>query len=199
LPKSGIYAIFSKIDGKVYIGRSVNITDRVCHHFMHLKKNKHTNRRLQCAFNVYGRDNFYYKVLEICNDSSALDALECKYISDLKSCNDRFGYNLKIETGTSSLASEETKIILRKMKESVSTPVFGFTKDGLFFKKWQSISQCALDLSVNPCDVRRTVNQVQITCKGLVLNNKNEFRLRNNKRLDNYKNFFKKQEVLLNL
>jgi hypothetical protein len=85
------------------------------------------------------------------------------------------------------------------MKESVSTPVFGFTKDGLFFKKWQSISQCALDLSVNPCDVRRTVNQVQITCKGLVLNNKNEFRLRNNKRLDNYKNFFKKQEVLLNL
>ena len=67
--------------------------------------------------------------------------------------------------------------------------VYGFDKQGNLIKEWDSIKMCAKELKANPCDVRRTICQEQITCKGYVLNNERVFRSREAKTKYNYLNF----------
>lgn len=65
---SGIYQIRNKVNGKVYIGSSVRVEQRISTHKRHLLLNKHSNQKLQLAYNKYGIDNFEYSVLEyICD------------------------------------------------------------------------------------------------------------------------------------
>lgn len=47
---SGIYALFNTIDGKMYIGKSVNIYTRMQDHHSSLSRNKHRNKHLQSTF-----------------------------------------------------------------------------------------------------------------------------------------------------
>ena len=61
---SGIYVIVSRIDGKLYIGQSTRLSHRIADHFRRLRNNKHQNRHLQYAYNLYGKDNFYYEIVE---------------------------------------------------------------------------------------------------------------------------------------
>lgn len=59
---SGIYIIQSDLDGKFYIGKSIDLGRRFSHHFGSLKRNAHTNVLLQEVYNEHGYDNlsFYY-------------------------------------------------------------------------------------------------------------------------------------------
>lgn len=52
--KIGIYCIENIINGKKYIGQSINLKDRLYGHKTKLKHNKHKNRHLQFAVNKYG-------------------------------------------------------------------------------------------------------------------------------------------------
>lgn len=63
--KSGIYFI-KRIGGKIYIGSSKNVNNRLSQHFSKLNKNKHGNQKLQNSYNKYGRDVFKTGVLEFC-------------------------------------------------------------------------------------------------------------------------------------
>jgi len=51
---SGIYQIINNINGKVYIGHSVNISFRWYNHMNNLLKGNHHNSKLQDDFNTYG-------------------------------------------------------------------------------------------------------------------------------------------------
>lgn len=186
MSKCGIYCIVSKIDGKVYVGKSIDIAARCSYHFRDLKQKKHSNRHLQNAYNLYGRGNFQYKIIELCSNE-ALKELEGKYIRILNALDENFGYNFKSEDDGISKHSEETILYMSSIKKS--KPVYGFTKNGNSYKKWRSISLCAKELNVNPNDVRRTINLRQRFCRGLILNDKDEFRTRENKRKLNHKNF----------
>ena len=62
----GIYAIYNDVNGKAYVGQSVNIGKRLGCHFSYLRHNKHTNAHLQNAFNKYGEAHFLSCVLEKC-------------------------------------------------------------------------------------------------------------------------------------
>ena len=187
--KSGIYAIKCIYNNKVYIGKSINISARKYKHFELLKKNRHHNKRLQNSYNKYGNEFFNFYVLEYANINE-LSKLECKYIDIFNSCDERYGFNIKYEGSDFTIHSEESKILMWDNTKKISKPVYGFCLNGILLKKWDSISSCAIELSVNPCDVRRTIQEKQRTCKGYVLNNENLFRLRKNKAKDNYKNFF---------
>lgn len=55
----GIYQIKNKINGKVYIGQSINIEKRLKRHLNDLRKLKHRNQHLQNAFNKYGEKSWY--------------------------------------------------------------------------------------------------------------------------------------------
>ena len=81
---AGIYAIRNKVNGKQYIGSSVNLFHRWSVHKTYLKQGKHDNRYLQAAWNKYGSDAFEYIILEFCEhylvrEQEYLDKLNPEY------------------------------------------------------------------------------------------------------------------------
>jgi group I intron endonuclease len=89
----GIYKITNKIDNKVYIGSSLNISSRHYKHFWLLRKNSHDNNYLQNSFNKFGEHNFVFEIVEFC-DKSELIERENYYINNFNSNSLEFGYNL---------------------------------------------------------------------------------------------------------
>lgn len=59
-----IYAIELSIDGRKYVGHTINLKKRMDGHFKMLNKNKHYNDYLQRTYNKYNSDNFKILVLE---------------------------------------------------------------------------------------------------------------------------------------
>jgi group I intron endonuclease len=54
----GLYSIVHKASGKLYIGSSVNIKDRITTHLRNLNRNTHHCNHLQRAWNLYGESAF---------------------------------------------------------------------------------------------------------------------------------------------
>ena len=63
---TGIYKITCLTNNKSYIGQSVSIKRRWATHKRELAAGVHYNEYLQRAYNMYGKDNFVYEVLELC-------------------------------------------------------------------------------------------------------------------------------------
>ena len=81
----GIYKVTNKINGKVYIGQSVDIGRRWCEH-MNAKDDIYFHKAIQ----KYGVDNFIWEVIEKCKKSE-LDERESYWIEYYDSFNK--GYN----------------------------------------------------------------------------------------------------------
>jgi group I intron endonuclease len=89
----GIYKIQNIKNNKIYIGSSVNITNREYKHFWMLNKNVHDNSYLQNSFNKFGKDSFLFEIIELCSYEELI-IKENYYISKYNSNNPEFGYNL---------------------------------------------------------------------------------------------------------
>lgn len=89
---TGIYIIKNIVNGKVYIGQSVNILRRKQAHFNLLSKNKHNNMYLQRSFNKYGIENFEFKIIEEC-EKNRLYEREFYWVGFYNSSDFQFGYN----------------------------------------------------------------------------------------------------------
>ncbi len=66
----GIYKISNKINGKIYIGESVNIATRWYAHINELESNKHYNTNLQSEWNEFGADNFMFEIIKLIDDKN---------------------------------------------------------------------------------------------------------------------------------
>lgn len=111
----GIYSIKNKIDGKLYIGKAVNIEGRFRTHISSLKKNKHDNDYLQNAWNKYGSESFEFSILEKC-DKDSLNDREIFHISNLKTKRPG-GYNLTDGGDGITNPSDSTR---KKISESMT-------------------------------------------------------------------------------
>jgi len=106
----GIYKIENIINGKVYIGQSINIYKRWSEHKRNLNNvnNKHPNDYLQKSWDKYGRDNFTFEIIEKCSVAN-IDEKEILYIQQYKSHIRTFGYNIELGGCYTKIMSEETK------------------------------------------------------------------------------------------
>jgi group I intron endonuclease len=92
----GIYQIKNKSTSKIYIGSARHINLRWNGHRKLLNKNNHPNAHLQNAWNLYGKDDFEWSILEIIKEEKDLIIQEQKWI-DLYQCYLRInGYNIRI-------------------------------------------------------------------------------------------------------
>jgi group I intron endonuclease len=73
LRTSGIYKISCRPSGKVYVGSAVNMYRRWhSRHLPQLRRNKHSNRHLQSAWNKYGESAFTCEVIEQCDTTELI-------------------------------------------------------------------------------------------------------------------------------
>jgi group I intron endonuclease len=122
----GIYAIFNKVNGKVYIGKTTRKifsylrTERL----FPLRSGNMHNKALQEDFNKYGEDNFSFFILEkfliIDNDNpnkeelvQSLNFLEVYYIKKFKTTDKNYGYNIEIG-GDNDITLPEIYSIVRE-------------------------------------------------------------------------------------
>lgn len=109
--KSGIYAILCAENGKLYIGRSMDMVNRKSRHFTSLRKNVHHNKSLQYDYNVYGEGRFSFIILEHVSPEILREREEHWILENI----DR-SYNLVLGSSglTGYLHTEESKV---KMSE----------------------------------------------------------------------------------
>ena len=88
----GIYKITNLINGKIYIGQSIQIFSRWKQHFKSYEDCDKTTY-LYNALVKYGIENFSFSIEELC-EPELLNEKEKFYIEKYKSFNHLFGYNL---------------------------------------------------------------------------------------------------------
>lgn len=69
----GIYKITNTINNKCYVGKSVNVRQRLKQHYRELSKDGHCNYLLQHDFNLYGESSFVVEVLYECKEGELDD------------------------------------------------------------------------------------------------------------------------------
>ena len=124
---SGIYCIRNIKNNKKYIGRSKNLRKRIKEHFNELNRNRDNSRLLQKAWNKYGRNNFEWNIIVLCNENE-LNNLEKYYIDKYDSHFSKSGYNLSLggEASMTGLKhSEETKKKISENNKGEKNPNFG--------------------------------------------------------------------------
>jgi hypothetical protein len=89
-----IYEIVNLIDGKRYIGRSIDIATRWKHHIYCLNTSRHENCILQNAWNKYGYSNFKFNIIDQAFTEDELDEKEIYWITCYNSTDRKFGYNI---------------------------------------------------------------------------------------------------------
>ena len=136
----GIYKIENTVNGKVYIGQSVDITDRWEHHRSELKNNRHGNAHLQASWNKYGEDSFTFTVLEECTRKE-LQEREKDWISFYDSYSN--GYN-------QTLGGDGTKII---------NPILQFDSYFNFIKEWDNGIIASEETGINASSIYGCCNE----------------------------------------
>lgn len=83
--KAGIYRITCTVNGKSYIGSSVNMLERWREHIAHLRAGAHHSIYLQRCFNKYGEDSIKFEPLAILEEfnEELLRLVEFVYIEKL--------------------------------------------------------------------------------------------------------------------
>lgn len=145
----GVYKITNNINGKVYIGQSINIKARWKDHTHVLNRKDSHCTLLQRAWSKYGEENFSFEILELCTEDM-LDKIEIKYIKLYDARNN--GYNIEPGGNKNKHLSDETRRRIseahlgktmsdeakKKMSESrkgAQNPMFGKTHTDITKKK----------------------------------------------------------------
>lgn len=110
----GIYALYWWKQDLIYIGQSLNIEARFLEHLRMLRKSKHTNYKVQSAYEKYGKPSL--EILSTCKLDS-LNEEEIYWTKEFDSINN--GLNIieagRVGYGVNSNASKYSKLQILKV------------------------------------------------------------------------------------
>ncbi len=107
---SGIYKIQHIASGRIYIGSSVNVYDRLKRHKTDLRRNRHHSKSLQNGYNKYGEDAFVFQLIVVCAPDDLI-FYEQKIADGYKANIKPFGYCSRIAVETNRGMTFESKIV----------------------------------------------------------------------------------------
>lgn len=115
--KAGIYRISCTVNGKSYIGSSVNILERWREHISHLRAGAHHSIYLQRCYNKYGEESIKFEVLAILEEfnEELLRLVEYVYIEKL---HPEFNTLTPMETNVSETWKRKISESTKKLYES---------------------------------------------------------------------------------
>lgn len=136
----GIYYI--EIDGKKYIGQSVDIEKRLNEHLNDLKKKKHHSWKLQKAFDYFGEEKFITGILEETDDLDDRELYWSNFFDSIKN-----GYNVS-ECGKQHMPWTE-----------LNKKVFLYNENGEYLnKEYSSARECSRDLNIDQALINKILN-----------------------------------------
>lgn len=112
---AGIYAIVNALNGKKYVGSSLDMSRRWCQHKNDLRVGRHINTHLQRAWNSYGESAFSFVAIEVLPDDIGYDellAVEQVYIDEIltedgRRVNSDIAYNKSTRASGSRLCGAD--------------------------------------------------------------------------------------------
>lgn len=134
---SGIYKIQNLINGKVYVGKTVNLRKRYGSYksSYYNRTERQINSYLMSSIDKYGPTNFSFSVLEFCSIGN-LSERELFWMVELESTNLEKGYNLRLDSSTGMVAHEATREkISRRVKEEYANGTRSAEAVGAFFSE----------------------------------------------------------------
>jgi len=127
----GIYQIINLINGKRYVGSSVNLEKRRGTHWYLLRKGIHYNKHLQAAWNKYGENAFEFQVIGKCPaerlielEQEVMDHLRPKYNMG-KVAASRLGQKATNETRLKISSSLTGRVPSKETKRKISKSNLG--------------------------------------------------------------------------
>ena len=180
----GVYLVTNKLNGKRYVGSSVDVAGRLSTHFGRDAR-KYSDKPFYADILKYGRDNFKFELLESCERNKLIereqyfyDTLKPEYnLVRPAECN---FYNPVVrQKAKDSCSSDE----FRKQRHDVYTTDYyrnlfshvqdkrkkkvEMYKDGIFIKEFDSFCDCQTWLNENTEFVgKNKISKVKAVCDG---------------------------------
>lgn len=149
-----IYKATNKINGKSYIGKTVDYQSRLWQHKRCYEKEK---CKFHDAIQEFGFENFEWCILEICNDDKKADFLEKHYIEKYNSYRDGYNMNKGGVGGHNSRA------------------VVCLSLDGSFIKRYDSAGDAEKEDGFYNSDVLLSCKSDHRTCKNHIFMFEDEY------------------------
>lgn len=164
-----IYKHTNLINGKVYIGQSVNPHKRWNNGNGYLIKNDN-GEYIQPAFAhaiiKYGWSNFSHEIIKFAFSQEDADNLEKQFIEQYKSTNPKYGYNI-LKGGKSGYTKQHIKkssnsdYNIKGKNNPRAKKVAQYTKDGKLIKVWDYMTQACEEIDGDSSTISKC-------CRGLV-------------------------------
>jgi len=169
IPQSGVYCIENTKNGKIYIGSSKNMYQRLHVHRVYLNNKTHQNIKLQNSWSKHTENNFICYSLEHCNIEN-LTLREQYWIDTLKPW-----YNITLNVIRNNISEESRKKISETLKKGYKDgtikltrvrPVKVFDIDGNYIQTFSLVKECSENLNISESSIHRVLSGIYKQCKG---------------------------------
>lgn len=141
---SCVYTITNTIDGKMHVGATTDLLQRMRYHTRYLLSGKHFNEHLQNAVIRDGIHNFRFEILEKV-DPDLVFEVECFWINMLGVIIGRYGYNKRVVFKGGRLSEDNRRVI-------------AFTDSGIYIQEFRNQIDAGEYFGLSPTIISSVIN-----------------------------------------